>query len=345
MKKLRVIMLTHTNMIPPAGISDRDDPRVKDCKTEFDVHNALLKLGHDVKIVGVDDSIRPIQNAIKEWQPHIAYNMMEAFADIGALDYYIASYLEMVRLPYTGCNPRGLLLARDKSLSKKILTYHRIRVPRFFVFPRNRKINERQLSKLPYPLIVKSTVEQGSVGIAQSSYVANPQELSDRVTQLFDMAEGDAIAEQYIDGRELYATIIGNRRLEVFPVRELVFDKLDNNIHKIATYNVKWNEKYREKYGIDYQFVRNLPNGMPEQIIKTCKRTYRSLGMSGYARIDLRLSEDGKLYVLEANPNAAIAYDEDVAFSAEKAGLSYEQLIQRVLNLGMRYHQESGIYN
>ena len=332
-------MLMHTNMIPPEGIDDREDPRIKECKTEFDVHNALLQLGHDVMIVGVDDSIKPIQAAIHEWKPDIAYNMMEAFADIGALDYYIASYLDMVNMPYTGCNPRGLLLARDKSLSKKIMTYHRIRVPKFFVFQRGKKINEKRLIKLPYPLIVKSTVEQGSFGIAQSSYVASPEELVDRVNQLFEMAEGDAIAEQYIDGRELYVTVIGNKRLEVFPIRELVFDNIDENVHKIATYSVKWNEKYRNKYGIDYQFVRNLPNGMPEKIVKLCKRIYRVLGMSGYARIDLRLSEDGKLYVLEANPNAAIANDEDVAFSAEKAGLSYEQLIQKVLNLGLNYHK------
>jgi len=345
MKKLRVMMLTHSNLIPPEGVTDREDPRIKDCKTEFDVRNALLKLGHEVKIVGVDDSIKPIQETIREWKPDIAYNMMEAFADIGALDYYIASYLEMIKLPYTGCNPRGLLLARDKSLSKKILTYHRIRVPKFFVFPRSKKINERRLNNLPYPLIVKSTVEQGSVGIAQSSIVANPQELIDRVKQLFEIAEGDAIAEEYIDGRELYATVIGNKRLEVFPIRELVFDNTSDNIHRIATYTVKWNEKYREKHGIDYQFVRNLPGGMPDKIVKLCKRTYRVLGMSGYARIDLRLAPDSKLYIIEANPNAAIAYDEDVAFSAEKAGLSYEQLIQRVLNLGLRYHQESDIYS
>jgi D-alanine-D-alanine ligase len=344
MKNLRVMMLTHSNLIPPDAITDREDPRIKDCKTEFDVYHALLKLGHEVKIVGVDDSIKPIQETMQEWKPNIAYNMMEAFADIGALDYYIASYLNMVKMPYTGCNPRGLLLARDKSLSKKIMTYHRIRVPKFFVFPRHRKITESKLNKLPYPLIVKSTVEQGSVGIAQSSYVASPQELIERVTQLFEMVEGDAIAEQYIDGRELYATIIGNKRLEVFPVRELVFDNIEDNIHKIATYNVKWNDKYREKYGIDYQFVRNLPAGMPEKIVKLCKRIYRVLGMSGYARIDLRLSGEGKLYVLEANPNAAIASDEDVAFSAEKAGYTYEQLIQKILNLGLRYHKEASPY-
>jgi len=338
-------MLTHSNLIPPEGITDRDHTRLKDCITEFDVHNALLKLGHEVKIVGVDDSIKPIQETIHDWKPNIAYNMMEAFADIGSLDYYIASYLDMVKMPYTGCNPRGMLLSRDKSLSKKILAYHRIRVPKFFVFPRNKKINESKLSKLPYPLIVKSTVEQGSVGIAQSSYVNTPHELNERVKQLYDMAEGDAIAEQYIDGRELYATVIGNKRLEVLPIRELVFDNIDENIHRIATYNVKWNEKYRKKYGIDYQFVRNLPAGMPEKLVKLCKRIYRVLGMSGYARIDLRLSSNNKLYVIEANPNAGIASDDDVAFSAEKAGYSYEQLIQRILNLGLRYHQESGIYS
>jgi D-alanine-D-alanine ligase len=189
-------------------------------------------------------------------------------------------------------------------------------------------------------MIVKSTTEQGSVGIAQASYVTNAQELTDRIEQLFEIAEGDAIAEQFIDGRELYVTVMGNKRLEVLPTRELVFDKVDENMHKIATYNVKWNEKYREKWGIDYQFVRNLPADMPEKINKLAKRIYRALGLSGYARIDLRLSNDGKLYVLEANPNAAIAYDEDVAFSAEKAGMTYEQLIQRVLNLGLSYKRQ-----
>jgi D-alanine-D-alanine ligase len=339
MKKLRVMMLTHAELLPPDVVTDRDDPRVKNCKTEFDVRKALIKLGHEVKLIGLTDNITPIYTTIEEWNPDIAYNMMEAFADVGKRDYYIACYLEMIGMPYTGCNPRGLMLARDKSLSKKIMSYHRIRVPKFFVFPRNRRINARRLDTLPYPLIVKSTVEQGSIGIAQSSIVNNPAELTERVQQLFEIAEGDAIAEQYIEGRELYVTVMGNKRLEVFPVRELIFKNADDNIHKIATYNVKWNDSYREKWGIDYQFARNLPAGMPEKINKLCKRIYRRLEMSGYARIDLRLANDGKLYVLEANPNAAIAFDEDVAFSAEKAGYSYEDLIQKVLNLGLRYKE------
>lgn len=339
MNKLRVLMLTHTNLIPPEDITDRDDPRLNDCRSEYDVKTALLHLGHEVRIVGIEDDITPIRHAREEWHPHIAFNMMEAFANDGALDYYIVSYLDMVGLPYTGCNPRGMLLARDKSLSKKLLSYHRIRVPKFVVFPRGKKVNHKKAAQLPYPLIIKSTVEQGSVGIAQASYVSNPEELIERVEQLFTIAEGDAIAEQYIEGRELYVTVLGNNRLQVLPIRELVFDNIDESMHRIATYTVKWNEKYRERWGIDYQFARNLPAGMAEKIVALAKRVYRILDMNSYARLDLRLSADGKLYVIEANPNAAISTEDDVAFSAERAGIMYDQLIQRILNLGLRYRR------
>jgi len=340
MKKLRVLMLTHTNMIPPNDITDRDDPRLTDCRSEYDVKTALLQLGHEVRVTGIEDDITPIRHAIEDWQPHIAFNMMEAFANDGALDYYIVSYLDMVGLPYTGCNPRGMLLARDKSLSKKLLSYHRIRVPKFFVFPRGKKVNLKKAMQLPYPMIVKSTVEQGSVGIAQASYVSNAEELVERIEQLFEIAEGNAIAEQYIEGRELYVTVLGNTRLQVLPIRELVFDNIDEHMHRIATYNVKWNEKYRERWGIDYQFARNLPSGMLEMINSLAKRVYRVLDLNSYARLDLRLTTDAKLYVIEANPNAAISTEDDVAFSAERAGIMYDQLIQRILNLGLRYQRE-----
>lgn len=339
MSKLRVLMLTHTNLIPPDDIKDRNDPRLNDCRSEYDVKTALLHLGHEVRVIGIEDDITPIRKSIEEWHPHIAFNMMEAFANDGALDYYIVSYLDMVGLPYTGCNPRGMLLARDKSLSKKLLSYHRIRVPKFVVFPRGRKVILKKAAQLPYPMIVKSTVEQGSVGIAQASYVNNPEELIERVEQLFSIAEGDAIAEQYIEGRELYVAVLGNTRLQVLPIRELVFDKIDEHMHRIATYSVKWNEKYRERWGIDYQFARNLPAGMVEKVNTLAKRVYRILDLNNYARLDLRLTPDGRLFVIEANPNAAISTEDDVAFSAERAGIMYDQLIQRILNMGLRYRR------
>ena len=335
MKKLRVMMLTHAYMIPPDDLKDRNDPRIESFRTEFDVRQALLNLGHEVTIVGLNDDITPVRKSIEDWKPDIVFNLMEAFAENGALAYYVVSYLDMMGVPYTGCNPRGLLLASDKSISKQLLTYHRIRTPKFYTLPHNKKINLAHIAKYPYPMIVKSAIEQGSVGISQASLVTTPEELKQRAEQLFSMLDGDAIVEQYIEGRELYVTVMGNKRLQVLPTRELVFNNVDDNIHRIATYNVKWNKKYRDRWGIGYQFARNLPTQVAENIPKLAKRIYRVLDITSYARLDLRLAEDGKIYILEANPNAAIAKDDDVACSADKAGLSYEKLIQKILNMGL----------
>ncbi len=339
-KKLRVMMLVHVTLVPPDDLVDENDPRMEKYRTEYDVKTALLKLGHEVRVVGVYDDVAPIRTTIEEWKPHIAFNLIEDFAGQSAFDYYVVSYLEMLNMPYTGSNPRGLLLARDKALSKKLLTYHRIHVPQFAVFPKGRKIKPSR--NLPYPMIVKSLTEEGSVGIAQASYVENEDQLRERVELIHDRTDGDAIAEQYIDGRELYATVIGNAKLEVFPIRELVFKKVDEGLPKMATYKVKWDLEYRERWGIDYQFARNLPAGLSEQLPKLCKRIYRILELSGYARLDLRLDSENRVYVLEANPNPAIASNEDCAWAAEKAGLSYPQFIQRIVNLGLAAQRAGG---
>ncbi|HCU52725.1 MAG TPA: D-alanine--D-alanine ligase [Gammaproteobacteria bacterium] len=337
MKKLRVMMLVHYTLVPPDDISP-DDPRVETMQTEYDVKMTLMRLGHDVRVIGVYDDLAPIRKTIEEWKPHIAFNLLEDFAGNSAFDYYVVSYLEMLKTPYTGCNPRGLLLGRDKALSKKILNYHHINVPDFIVFPYGKKIG--RLRKLPYPMIVKSLIEEGSVGIAQASHVQNDQELRERVERLHEITKGDAIAEQYIAGRELYVTVIGNKRLQVLPIRELVFDKVEEGLPRMATYKVKWDPDYRERWGIDYQFVRSLPTGVAERIDRLCKRVYRALDLSGYARIDLRLTPEGSIYVLEANPNPAIASNDECAYSAEKAGMRYDELIQRLVSLGLQAHEE-----
>ena len=338
MRKLRVAMLVHWSLIPPEDIQSPDDPRIKKCNTEYDVKTALLKLGHEVRIIGVWDELSPIRKIIEEWKPHICFNLLEDFAGNSALDYYVVSYLEMLKVPYTGCNPRGLLLGRDKALSKKILTYHRIAVPDFMVFTHRQKIG--RLRKLPYPMFIKSLTEEGSVGIAQASYVENEQQLRERVAKLHEMTKGDVIAEQYIDGREFYVTVLGNQRLDVFPVRELVFDKVPEAQPRIATFKVKWNDEYRERWGIEYVNARPMPAGMQDRIVRLCKRIYRTLDLSGYARIDLRVDAKGDIYVLEANPNPAVARNDECAASAEKAGLKYEDFIQRLLTLGLAAHSD-----
>jgi len=335
MKKLRVVMLVHWSLVPPEDLA-QNDPRIEKMQTEYDVKAALTGLGHDVQVVGVHDDLGPIRKLIEDWKPHIVFNLLEDFAGNSALDYYVVTYLEMLGVPYTGCNPRGLLLGRDKALSKKLLSHHHVEVPDFMVFPHGRKVG--RLRKLKFPMIVKSLIEEGSVGIAQASYVENEAQLRERVAALHQMTKGDVIAEQYIHGRELYVTVLGNNRLEVLPLRELVFDKVDQDMPKMATFKVKWDSQYRERWGIDYVFARNLPAGVAERITRLCKRVYRVLDLSGYARIDLRLSPEGKLYVLEANPNPAIASNDECAFAAEKAGMTYTQFIQHIVNLGLAAH-------
>ncbi len=333
MKKLRVMMLVHYTLVPPEDLRSKDDPRLEKYRTEYDVKQALLQLGHEVLIVGVYDDLGPTRKTVEEWKPHIVFNLLEDFAGISAFDYYVVSFLETLRLPYTGCNPRGLLLARDKALSKKLLSFHHINVPGFTVFPLGSKI--KRVRRLRFPVIVKSLMEEGSVGIAQSSVVESEAELLERVALIHERTQGDAIAEEYVDGRELYVTVLGNQKLEILPIRELVFGQADSGAPKVATYRVKWNEDYRKRWGIEYQFARHLPNGMEEKIVRLCKRIYRVLDMNGYARLDLRLTPDDKIYVLEANPNPGIARDEDCTLSAIKADMTYEEFIQRLLGLGL----------
>jgi len=334
MKKLRVILLVHSTLMPPEDLVNLEDPRMEKFMTEYDVKSALMQLGHDVKVVGMYDDLAPIRSTIEEWQPDIVFNLLEEFAGNPAFDYYVVSYLEMMKVPYTGCNPRGLLLARDKALSKKLLSFHHINVPDFIVFPKDRAI--RKNKRRQYPMIIKSLMEEGSVGIAQASYVENDEQLKERVTLIHEKTGGDAIAEQYIDGRELYVSILGNTKLTVLPLRELTFNNTDNGIQRMATYKVKWDNNYRDRWGIEYQSARNLSGGLLERITRLCKRAYKILDLNGYARFDLRMNEDGKVYLLEANPNPAIAHNDECALSAEKAGIEYQNLIQRIINLGMR---------
>jgi D-alanine-D-alanine ligase len=249
----------------------------------------------------------------------------------------VVSYLELLRVPYTGCNPRGLMLARDKALSKTILHYHRIPVPDFAVVHVGRKV--RPLKKLGFPLIVKSLTQEGSSGISQASVVEDEAKLRERVRFIHDSIGTDAILERYIDGRELYVGILGNERLTVFPVWELHFTKRGDEVHRIATERVKWSTKYQRKYGIETHEAK-LPEDVTARVQHLCKRVYRSLDLTGYARIDLRMDAAGKPFVIEANPNPQLGYGEDFAESAERAGVSYEQLLQRIIVAGLQWRPE-----
>jgi len=336
-RKLRILALMHDMLVPPEDGTGYDGGNV-DWKMEYDVTVTLRDLGHEVFCLGVGDELSPIREKVESWRPHIVLNLLEDFYNIPTFDQNVVSYLELLRVPYTGCNPRGLMLARDKALSKKLLSYHRVPVPEFAVFPIGRRVRRPQ--RLRFPLIVKSLVKEASAGLSQASIVDDDEKLVERVRFMHDHIGTDAIAEQYIEGRELYVGVIGNYRLQVFPVWELLFTKWPEDAARIATDRVKSSSAYQRKRGIKTDAAVDLEPALVERIRRVCKRTYRDLGLSGYARIDLRLGTEGKFYVLEANPNPQLAYGEDFAESAEHAGLAYPDLIQRIITLGLSWRPE-----
>ena len=337
MRLLRVLVLMHDYMVPPEDVSGLDLMTVQ-WKTEHDVLTTLREMGHEVHPLGVGDDLSIVRRAVEEKKPHIVFNMMEAFHELGTFDHNVVSYLELLRVPYTGCNPRGLMLARNKALSKTILHYHRIPVPEFTVVHMGRQV--RRPKRLRFPLIVKSLTQEASTGIAQASVVQDDEKLAERVRFIHESIGTDAIVERYVDGRELYVGILGNQRLTVFPVWELLFTKRGDEVHRIATDRVKWSTKYQRKYGIETSAAKLQDEAAARRIQHLCKRVYRTLDLSGYARIDLRMDLSGTPYVIEANPNPQLAYGEDFAESAERVGVSYEQLLQRILLAGLQWRPE-----
>jgi D-alanine-D-alanine ligase len=332
----RVLVITNQDYEHSENVSDFAGKPVVEWKSEFDVISTLHALGHKTRVLAGATELADIRMVLRAYEPHAVFNLLEEFRGEGIYVPYVLGYLELQRQPFTGCNPYGLVVCDNKSLLKKILRYHRIPVPESALFPRGRPAR-RLPRRLDFPVIVKSASMHGSVGIAQASVVTSEDKLAERVEFIHDHTQTDAIAEEYVEGRELYAGVLGNRRLEVFPVWEMRFTSLPNGTRPIATGKVKWDEDYQERLGIETGAATSLPDGVEDKIKHYCRKAYKALGMSGYARMDFRLRDDGKLFLLEPNPNPDLNYDEDFASAAEAAGIEYGYLIQRIMNLGLRY--------
>jgi len=248
------------------------------------------------------------------------------------------AFLELLRQPYTGCNPRGLLLSRDKTLCKQLLSFHRIATPQFAVFRRGARFHVPR--KLRFPLFVKSTVEDASLGIAQASVVEDAARLKERIAFVHEQVKSDALVEEYIEGRELYVGVMGNERLTRLPVWEMVFGSMPDSLAAIATRKVKWDKRYQSKYGITTHAALDLPPQVLTALDRLSRRIYRALGMSGYARMDFRVTPQGQVYVLEANANPNLETAEDFAESARAAGTPYGELLERLMDLGLKYRAQ-----
>jgi D-alanine-D-alanine ligase len=333
-KKLRIIVLVHQDLVPPESLEGWSDKDKIEIKTEYDVISTLKKMGHDVYPVGLYNQLNVIGNALMEHKPHVAFNLLEEFHGYPLYDQHVVSYLELMKQAYTGCNPRGLTLAHDKALTKMLLSYHRLQVPNFAVFPINRKV--RRPKRLKFPLLVKSISEEGSVGIAQASVVHDDEKLTQRVEFIHRQNKTAAIAEQYIKGREIYVGVIGNQNIQTYAPWELVMEKLPEGAENIATLKVKWDPAYQEKVGVVTR-AAELTAEQRKTLERLSKRIYRYLFLSGYARLDYRMTEEGQFYLLEANPNPQIASNEDFADSAAHSGVPYDQLLQKIITVGLNY--------
>ncbi len=332
-KKLKVLALF--DAIAPTTL-DQDlsaELKTDDWKTESNVLDALRELGHTTEHLAIFDNLDVLQQKLQAFEPDVIFNLADQFKNNRAFDQHIVSFLAMRGVPFTGCGSTGLTLCKHKGISKKILSYHRIHTPDFVTIARGKRIARPK--RLKFPILVKPLKEEASLGISQASFVESDEQFKERVQFIHEKFDNDVIAEEYIEGRELYVSIFGNHRLQVLPIRELVFKEVPPDEPKIATYKAKWDEEYRKRWGLQNQFAEGLDPAVIANIERVCKRIYHLLTIDGYARLDLRLTPKNEVYFIEANPNPILAADEDFAQSALKANLTYPQLIDRIIRLGM----------
>ncbi|HMB72292.1 MAG TPA: D-alanine--D-alanine ligase [Gammaproteobacteria bacterium] len=342
MRKSRILVIAHESTVPPEDISGLSEEKIDPFRMEYDVTSTLRDLGHDVRVIGILDRLTELRETAREWQPHIVFNLLDEFSGVAAYDHYVVAYLELMRLAYTGCNPRGMMVSRDKVLTKQVLAAHRIATPAFHLYPCGKRF--RPPRRLEFPMFVKSATEDASLSIAQASVVDDMQSLRERVEFIHENVQSDALVEEYIDGRELYIGVLGNTRLTTLPVWEMNFGNLSNAQTRIATRKVKWDRKYQERHGIATGRAKNLEPEVHKHLNRLAKRIFRALHMSGYARLDLRMRPDGKVFLLEANANPDLTYGEDFAESAHSVGIDYGGLLTRIMNLGRSYMPEWRVF-
>lgn len=305
--------------------------------TEKDVYEALKKLDHDVSLLGIYNDISPLFEQIKENKPDVIFNMMEIFNDQTYLEKNMAAVLELLGIPFTGASSGVLFLCNNKALCKKIFTFHKIKVSRFHTYYRGKRAS--MPSKFKLPAVIKPLCEEASRGISQASIVDNEEAFKERIKFIHDNMQMDAIAEEYIEGREMYVSVYGHKQITVLPPRELLFSNMPEGEPRIATYKAKWDDGYRKKWGIKSVDATKLSDGLVVKIADVCKRAYHALNMDSYVRFDIRVDAQDEVYIIEPNANPCIAKIDELALAAAKADMSYEDLIQKVLDLAILRHQ------
>jgi D-alanine-D-alanine ligase len=294
-----------------------------------EVFEALVKLGHE-PVYQVLDGRDQSLIALARCEADLVFNLTESYAGDDTMDMNIAAYLDLLGKPYTGAGPHALYLAQDKALAKKIFAFHHIRTP-FFATSYKGKLDHSH--DIAFPLIVKPCSEDGSIGIDMGSVVGSVKELMERIHYIHEEFDSPALIEEYIEGREMYAAVLGNESPEVLPMIELDLSRLPEGTPKIAGKEVKW-EKDTEHYRVTKSApAENLDEDTVTRLSDTALSAYQALKLRDYGRIDMRLTKEGEVYVIEANPNPWLSTGAEFPMAARKAGRTYTQLISEIVDL------------
>ncbi len=294
-----------------------------------EIFEALTKLGHQPFYQILDGKVSSL-TALAKSNADLIFNLTESFAGDDTMDKNIAAYLDLLQIPYTGGGPQALYLAQDKALAKKLFEFHGIKTPNFATSYRGRLDHSHDIN---FPLIVKPTSEDGSIGIDVGSVVENVKELMERIDYIHQEFDSPVLIEEYIEGREIYAAVIGNENPQVLPLIELDLSKLPKGTPRIAGQDVKF-LKGTDAFKVTKSApAEDLDDETREKLSHTALAAYRALKLRDYGRIDMRLNAAGDVYVIEANPNPWLFSGAEFVMAAKKDGRSYAQVISDIVNL------------
>ena len=298
------------------------------------LENALSAGGHNVRRVMVDNSVEPLFQEFTRDRPDLVMNLAESFGGKSALESNVAALLNLLDLRYTGSSPAGLLVAGDKTLSKKVLVFHGIRTPQFVTVYRGMV---DWAGDVQFPLIVKPPQEDASLGITDKSVVRDVKELLEKIAELQTEYQQPALAEQFVEGREFYVGVIGNANARALPIIELDFSKFPADRPRIASWAAKWGDEGDER-GAEFEgtqsiFPSDLPDELQTRIQKVAVDAFHALRLRDYARVDMRVTDSGEIYVIEVNPNCYLEAKSEFARAAEQDGIAYDALIAQIVEL------------
>jgi D-alanine-D-alanine ligase len=338
MKRRDVLVLFNVVEPTPPDYDFTENFKQEDFETERDVVEALRKLRFKPQTHPINQDLHPLVERLTNQPPSVLFNLCDYFRMDRRHEPHVMGVVDMLGVPHTGASSTVLAICKDKALTKKILTYHHIKTPKFVYASRRRPIPS--LSNLKYPVFVKPVATESSEGISQAALAETPQTALERVKFIHQSVPSDALVEEYVVGREIHVGVIGNDRLVVLPPVELLVADLPmhspdapKGAPQFFTFRAKWNEAYRKKWGIRSAAPENLPDAVSQKLKDIARRACRALNVRGYARVDARVTPEGEVHVIEVNPNPGLSRTDEFALAWGLTKRKYEELILRITKL------------